>query len=640
MCGIAGFYNFGNGIEGSAENILRSMNNLQKHRGPDGEGVWVSRNNDLGLAHVRLSIIGLTSGAQPMKADSGNVITFNGEIYNYRELKKELEGSFAFHTDSDTEVILAAYEKWGDDCVLHLRGMFAFAIWDEKHQRLFIARDRFGIKPFYYTTVNGVFYFASEIKALVPFLPEVRVNEHALNDYLTFQFSLGEQTLFADVFKLMPGHCMVCFDHRVSSPKKYWEVFYQNDFYHSERYFVEKTRELLEDSVKVHMRSDVPVGAYLSGGIDSSITGALGVKYSDSAFAAFTGKFTCFDGYDESGYARCQADRYGMEYHDLDITSTDFIDSIRKIIYHLDEPVAGPGAFPQYWVSRLVSEHRKVVLGGQGGDEIFGGYTRYLVAYFEQCIKGAIDGTLHNGNFLVSYESIIPNLQSLRNYKPMIRNFWKEGVFEELDSRYYRLVNRAPDLTNEIRWEAFQERGDTKAAFEAIFNAENVGKTAYFDLMTHFDFKTLLPALLQVEDRMSMAHGVESRVPFLDHPLIEFLATVPPEVKFKNGCLKRLLIRTCQDLLAPEILNRKDKMGFPVPLSEWMRGELRDFVGDIFLTQKARNRSYFNSDAILQSIGKDARFSRKLWGLMSLELWFQEFYDNAAEFRKLYTQTR
>jgi asparagine synthase (glutamine-hydrolysing) len=304
------------------------------------------------------------------------------------------------------------------------------------------------------------------------------------------------------------------------------------------------------------------------------------------------------------------------------------------VIYHLDYPVAGPGSFPQYHVSKLAAQHRKVVLGGQGGDEIFGGYVRYLMAYFEQCIKGAIDGTLHNGNYIVTYESIIPNLISMQNYKPLLKEYWREGLFEDLDRRYYRLINRAPTLQKEINWAEVGEYCPFET-FQRIFNGRNVGKESYFDKMTHFDFKTLLPALLQVEDRMSMAHGLESRVPFLDHALVEFTATMPSNIKFKNGTLKMILIDAMRNELPEVIINRKDKMGFPVQLNEWLKNEIKDFIHDVFNVQKAKGRMCFNSDEILKNISSESQFSRKIWGLLSLELWHQEFIDKEYYFKQL-----
>ncbi len=632
MCGIAGIFNLNFHPVNNISRYLKVMDEIQKHRGPDGTGYFTNEKNFLGFAHQRLSIIDLATGDQPMTAASGNTICYNGEIYNYLELKKELNG-YDFKTTSDTEVILAAYEKWGEDCVNHLRGMFSFAIWNEKEQTMFIARDRFGIKPLYYTIQDNTFYFASEVKTLLPFIKEVKINPTALKDYLYFQLYLGDYTLIENITELQPAHRITIKDGKLNI-SKYWEVYYNLDFGHTANYFAERLHELVYESVQLHTRSDVPIGSYVSGGIDSSIIASVASKTSQnkSPYLGFTGKFTYSDAYDESFYARKLAEKANIGLHEVDITSTDFVNTIEKVIYHLDYPVAGPGSFPQYHVSKLAAQHRKVVLGGQGGDEIFGGYTRYLVAYFEQCIKGAIDNTLSGGNFVVTYESIIPNLVSLQNYKPMLKEFFKDGLFDPIDQRYFRLINRAPDLKNEIKWEELG--GYTPfTSFANIFNGANVGKESYFDKMTHFDFKTLLPALLQVEDRMSMAHGLESRVPFLDHPLVEFAATMPADIKFKDGTLKMILTNTMRNELPTEILQRTNKMGFPVPLNEWLGKELKEFINDIFGSEKAKTRGYFNNEEIMKGIKTESKFGRKVWGLLSLELWHKQFYDQHQIFK-------
>lgn len=637
MCGICGNLNIDFRKIDSLKANLSTMNRLQVHRGPDGEGIWAHAKGFVGFGHRRLSIIDLASGAQPMIDEYGNSVCFNGEIYNYIELKDELKPGYNFKTMSDTEVILAAYKKWGENCVDHLRGMFAFAIWDEKKKILFCARDRFGIKPFYYTLENKELIFASEAKALLPFLPSIETDNDALKDYLVFQFCLGEKTLFKDIKQLLPAHILTVKSGKISI-KKYWEVNYDLDWKHDKSFFERGIKELFTDSIKYHLRSDVPVGAYLSGGIDSSLVATLASKLKEGrGLLAFTGKFSAGKKgeYDESKYAREVARRNRFKLHQIDIKSGDFIENIRKVIFHLDYPVAGPGSFPQYMVSALAAKHLKVVLGGQGGDEIFGGYARYLLAYFEQCIKGAIEGTMHSGNFVVTYESIIPNLSILREYKPLMREFWSEGLFDERDGRYFKLINRANLLKNEINWEIFEPYSAFRT-FKDIFWSKNVGKESYFDSMTHFDFKTLLPALLHVEDRMSMAHGLESRVPMLDHPLVEFAATIPSNIKFENGTLKNLLKSAFKNVLPAKIVQRKDKMGFPVPLSEWMRGDLKDFISDTFSSIKARERAYINPEFDINSlISIEGKFSRNLWGLLCLELWQQEFHDRSGAYRKM-----
>jgi asparagine synthase (glutamine-hydrolysing) len=631
MCGIAGAVALERRPIPRLGSALNAMSDLIAHRGPDGKGFWQSAERRCGLAHRRLSIIDLTeTGAQPMTAPNGAVITFNGEIYNYRELLRELGGQWAFHSTSDTETILAAYAKWGTSCLAHLRGMFAFALYDG--ERFFAARDRFGIKPFYYAIVDGVLWFASEIKALLPVLPEVSTDPSALAEYMTFQYTIGEQTLFRHVRQLQPGHALTIENGRLKI-FRYWDVHYEIDFNHTPRWFAEEMRGRLTDSIAVHLRADVPVGAYVSGGIDSSLIGILAAREADSGRVGFHGKFTDHPGYDESVFAEAAARKGGIDLHQVTITPDDFRDNIGKVIWHLDHPVAGPGSFPQYMVSQLASRHVKVVLGGQGGDEIFGGYSRYLIAYFEQSIKAAIDGVYKNGNFVVTPESIIPHLTALQEYKPLIRQFFAKGLFGPLDARYFRLIDRSADMENEVEWKALDMSG-VYDRFQAIFNSErNVRKEAYFDSMTHFDFKCLLPALLQVEDRMSMAHGLEARVPLLDHEVVEFAATIPADIKFRSGQLKHFIKSTFTDDLPEELNKRRDKMGFPVPLKEWFAGPLRDMIGDIFLTQKNRKRPFFDSDAILANFDKTEQFSRKGWGLLSLELWHQTFHDCAAEYR-------
>jgi asparagine synthase (glutamine-hydrolysing) len=633
MCGIAGAVSLTRTRIRNLDRALGAMSELIAHRGPDGFGFWRAPDATCGLAHRRLAIIDLSAaGHQPMTAPNGTVITYNGEIYNYRELMDKLATGWHFRSRSDTETILAAFARSGTDCLRELRGMFAFALWDG--ERLFAARDRFGIKPFYYAVVDDVFYFASEIKALLPLLPEIATEPDALAEYLTFQYTIGDRSLFKHVHQLLPGHALIVRNGAVRV-FRYWDVHYDIDWDHRAGWFSNKMRGLLEDSVRVHLRSDVPVGAYISGGIDSSLIGSLAARQPTSARLGFHGKFTQFPGYDESHHARAVCDQNGIDLHEIEIEASDFRDNLAKVIYHLDQPVAGPGSFPQYMVSKLAAEHVKVVLGGQGGDEIFGGYARYLIAYLEQSLKAAIEGTYRNGNFVVTPQSIIPHLTVLQEYKPLIRQLFSKGLFGPLDERYFRLIDRSADMTDEVDWRQL-DRAAVLERFKAIFNSErNVRKEAYFDSMTHYDFKCLLPALLQVEDRMSMAHGLESRVPLLDHAIVEFAASIPADVKFEGGQIKHFIKTTFGADLPRELRERRDKMGFPVPLKEWFSGELRDMVSDVFLTQKSRHREFFNSDAILANFEGVERFSRKVWGLMSLELWHQQFHDRQAEYRAL-----
>ncbi len=636
MCGIAGFVSLSGRCPDNPTRELTVLSGLIAHRGPDGDGQWLHESQVVGFVHRRLAIIDLRpEAAQPMQSPNGNVITYNGETYNYKELREDaVRSGYVFTSKSDTETILATYAEFGVDAPNHLRGMFAFAIWDEKRKRTLIVRDRFGIKPLYYCIVDGILYFASEAKSLLPFLPSIQTNSNALAEYLTFQYSLGSQTLFEGIEQLMPGHHMVIERGNISI-ERYWDIKYDIDYSHHARYFQDGVHDLVEQSAEIHLRSDVEIGSYVSGGIDSTLIGVLASHRNSAPLKAFHGRFLEYAGYDESSYAQDAVAAMGGELYIADITANDFQENIRKVIYHLDFPVAGPGSFPQFMVSELASKYVKVVLGGQGGDEIFGGYARYLVAYFEQCIKAAIDGTSKNGNFVVTIESIIPNLGLLREYKPLLQEFWRDGLFGPLDQRFLRLIDRSTDMKEEVKWEELDMR-KVYESFSAIFNnRNNVSKEAYFDSMTHFEFKTLLPALLQVEDRMSMAHGLESRVPLLDHPLIEFSATVPADVKFEGGQLKYLLKQAFRNEIPQSILSRRDKMGFPVPLKEWFNNELSGFVSDVFANMKSKDRAYINPDAVLANFTDTGRFSRKTWALLSLELWQQEFHDKASEYRAL-----
>ncbi len=611
------------------------MSDLIAHRGPDDAGTWVHERGHVGFGHRRLAIIDPSpAGHQPMQDEAGRWLTYNGEVYNYPELRTELGGSW--RTGTDTEVVMRSHDRWGAAALDRLRGMFAYAIWDEGEQELLCVRDRFGIKPFYYAQVGDVLYFASEPKALLPFLPAIETDLEGLKDYLAFQFCLAGKTLFKGVRELLPGHFLRVRDG-VAQATRYWEVYYDLDFDHTAKYYEERIESLLEESVGLHLRSDVPVAAYLSGGLDSSAVASLASVSSTERMKAFTGRFPEDDRYDESAYARDLAEWRGLDLHEVDIGVEDFLGTIEDVVYHMDYPAAGPGSFPQYMVSQAASRQAKVILGGQGGDEIFGGYTRYLIAYFEQCIKAAIDGTTTSGNFVVTYESIIPNLVSLQNYKPLMKEFWREGLFEDLDARYFRLINRAPHLRGEVDFDALGDYSPFET-FQAIFNGDNVGHQSYFDKMTHFDFKTLLPALLQVEDRVSMAHGLESRVPLLDHELVELAATIPADVKFTDGTMKHVYKQATRNMVPASIANRKDKMGFPVPLQEWMRGPARDFVTDVFASEPARGRDLFDNGSVLAGLERENRFGRQTWGLLCLELWQRAFHDREHSFKELLTQ--
>jgi asparagine synthase (glutamine-hydrolysing) len=625
MCGIAGIVHTDGAPVPAA--VLRRMSRALAHRGPDGEGECVS--GGIGLAHRRLAIIDRDTGAQPMHHGPLTIV-FNGEIYNYVELRDELlRRGRQFRTRSDTEVILQLVDEFGDDAVRRLNGMFAFALVDHRRRRLLLARDHFGIKPLYLHESPGRLLFASEIKALLAHPGvEVRPDIEGVRDYLTFQYVQGEDTMFAGIRALPPGSLRVVpLDGGPARTRRYWELDFRVDPGLDEARAVERLDALLQDAVRLQLRSDVPVGAYLSGGTDSSLITALAAPLLAAPMDTFTGRFDEGPEFDESAHARAVAERYGTRLHVITPTEADFIDAMPRLVYHMDEPVAGPGLFPQYMVSAEAARHVKVVLGGQGGDEIFGGYVRYLVAYLEQALKGAIFETNDEGEHIVSLGSIVPNLPALRQYGPMLQAFWRDGLFGPMDARYFRLVDRSAGARHLLGAE-FRSDGCAQTRFErfrAVFNHPQT--LSYVNKMTHYDLLTHLPALLQVEDRVTMAHGLESRVPLLDPRIAELVAGMPPALKFRGGELKHVLRRVIGDRLPASVLQRKDKMGFPVPLHLWARGRSRDFFADVLLSRRARDRGITDPAEVERLIGAESAFGRGLWGLLNLELWHRSFFD-------------
>lgn len=626
MCGLAGVV--GSNLAPDRAQIVRAMTSRLQHRGPDGEGF--ASGEDFVFGHRRLAIIDVASGAQPQTTEDGrHVLILNGEIYNYLELRAQLEQEgVSFRTRSDTEVLLKLLAREGEAALKRLVGMFAFAFFDRKERTLLMARDHLGIKPLYFCeTERAELIFASEIKALFahPAAPRRR-SERGLFQYLTFQFCLGDQTLFEGIRKLPPGCLLRWQPGRGATIHRYWDMNFHVDEEHTESYFFDRLHFLLHDSVRLQMRSDVPIGAHLSGGLDSSVVSALARKITERPFKVFHGRFDAGPQYDESRHARRVAAHIGAEYHEVTPTAADFVTTMPMLIRAMDEPAAGPGLFPQFIVSRLAKQEVTVVLGGQGGDEMFGGYARYLVAYLEQALKGAIYETQEERQHLVTLSSIVPNLAVLREYVPMMKSFWSTGLFEDMDRRYFHLINRMPSVEHLLAPDLFAQRDEAElfASFSSEFNSPDT--LSYINRMTHFDLRAQLPALLQVEDRVSMAVSLESRVPLLDHRIIDVVTTMPPATKFKGGHLKHLLKHLAQPYLPPEIINRKDKMGFPVPLNEWIRqSPVREFVSDIVLSDTARQRGIFRPDAVERLLAHEAPFGRQLWAVLCLELWHREF---------------
>jgi asparagine synthase (glutamine-hydrolysing) len=617
MCGINGIYNLSNNEIDIKKNLLK-MNKILKHRGPDGDNVWV--NDNIGLGHVRLSIIDLTYNASQPMTINNLTITFNGEIYNYKLLKNELYNEWKFNTNSDTEVILALYSKYGENCVDYLVGMFSFVIWDNINNKLFCARDRFGIKPFYYFYQDEIFYFASEVKALLPFLNKIEEDIDGITEYLIFQYPISDNIMVKNIKQLLPAH-KITVQNKTININRYWELDYNNKIELSEQEYCNKLKELIDESIKLHLISDVPISSYISGGLDSSIISLLAsnnIKLNN----LFHGNFVEYPNCDESYYAKIIADKTNTNMETININYNDFKDNIKKIIYYLDYPIAGPGSFCQYMVSLLASKYTKVILGGQGGDEIFCGYVRYLIPHLERSLNNSFEG--NNLDLL----NLINHMGIFKEYKPMVKHFFSDGMFKNLDERYFHLINRTNELNDIINWD-FLTKDKTYDLYKKKFNNKNIPNNDFFNKMLNFDLEYSLPGLLHVEDRVSMACGIESRVPFINHNIIQFVSKIPENIKINCGETKYLLKKTYNELLPNEIINRKDKMGFPVPLNEWFKSELKDFFIDTMKSLKKRNIKYLNiDDNFINNINTNLIFNRKYWILFSLELWYQNFFDN------------
>lgn len=629
MCGLVAILSQKKSLE-NRQTLIVDMLSKIAHRGPDGQGVSHLPEQAL-FGHRRLAVIDIENGAQPMQSEDGRfTLIFNGEVYNYLELADELRKNNCWlKTSSDTEVLLHMLIRKGPRAISELNGMFAFVFHDRQENRWIAARDHFGIKPLYYTEAGDELIFGSEIKAILPH-PDVqkRRDNRVLNQYLCFQFCLGDKTLFEGIRQIRPGHYLTGQGSTILQSICYWDTNYHVDYDHTESWFEEELLYLLQDSMRLQMRSDVPVGAYLSGGIDSSVVGLLASQRTSNPLPMFHGRFTEGSEYDESAYAKDLARRTRASYHEVAPTAAQFVAQLPGLIYSLDEPVAGPGVFPQFAVSKLAREHVTVVLGGQGGDEIFAGYARYLAGYLEQALKGAILETQEEGKHLVTLESIVPNLALLKQYTPLLANFWSQGLFGEMDARYFHLIDRAQGIQHLLHPEVLRtfNREALFEEFQIIFNHPDT--QSYINKMTHFDQKTLLPALLQVEDRVSMAVSLESRVPLLDRRIVDLVTSMPPQLKFQGGQTKNILKKAVGGLLPKSILNRKDKMGFPVPLKMWMHGGcVRDFVCDILLSKKSLERGIFKQEALMGIIEHGGVGARSLWGALSLELWHRQFID-------------
>ena len=630
MCGICGAFYF-RSQRTVERRTLEAMNRQIAHRGPDDEGFHLDRN--VGLAMRRLSIIDLRMGHQPMPNEDDSVwIVLNGEIYNHRELRKPLEQKgHRYRTQSDTETIVHLYEEYGRDCVRHLRGMFAFAIWDAKRRVLLLARDRLGIKPLYYLYTNEFLLFASEVKALLAH-PGVRAefNRGTLQEYLAFGYVVGSETMFAGVQKLQPGHLLEAHEPQIPSMEPYWDLPQEEDSDHySRKYFVQTYREQLEESVESHLMSDVPLGVFLSGGLDSSLIAALMTRISREPIETFSVGYD-EEGYSELPYAQLVATHLHSRHHEVRVSRQEFFRALPKLIWHEDEPLAWPSSVSLYFVARLASERVKVVLTGEGSDETLAGYMRYV-------------WTLWNARLGLAYRVLLPaTLRSVIRREISQTGRLGATARRRLEHTFLgRDVSSWPSLYFDNFYSAFSEVEQKDLLTDAAMGAAGApyeGSMAFWDQssggllarMLYTDIKTYLVELCMKQDQMSMAASIESRVPFLDHPLVEFAARIPARFQTR-GLEGKLVLKEGARGLLPEAIIHRRKMGFPTPLRKWLLGPQLDRIEGLLLEARSLDRMLFQP-AGLRNLFSEQRnryrdHSDQIWRLLNLELWQRVFCD-------------
>jgi asparagine synthase (glutamine-hydrolysing) len=626
MCGIAGVFEY-EGRKGVQQHVLSDMLTAIEHRGPDDRGVLLAGHLAMGMQ--RLSIIDLAGGKQPISNEDGTVtIIFNGEIYNYRELQQDLRvRGHVLKTASDTEVILHLYEELGADCVKALRGMFCFAIWDSVSRTLFIARDRLGIKPVYYSEQNGSLIFGSEIKSILA-NPEIEasLNIEGLGHYISLKYVPAPETMFCGIRALPPAHTLTC-DQNGIKVERYWDLaFAESGMAHaSEGEYSEQLDALLRESVQLHLVSDVPFGAFLSGGVDSSLIVALMQQVMNVPVKSFSVGFKGggSEAFSELPYARLVAARFETDHHEIYVTPDDFVNLAEKVVWHLDQPIADNACVANYMVSSLAAQHVKMVLTGEGGDELFAGYARHAGEQLSSLFRLLPNSAKSLGL------SALQRLPGLSRQKIALHALCQEDQLTRM-TNWFPLFdrNRKPFLLKE---DLFQQLADPYA--EEVFRTQLNGMDQHEPLsqMLYVDTKLWLPDdLLARGDKTTMAVSLEGRVPLLDHKLVEFAALLPSQMKIKRLARKYLLKRVARKWLPPEIINRKKK-GFPMPFSLWFRNECREFVRDLLSPETTKRRGLFNS-AYIQSLLSEhdagtADHGQLLWGLISVELWHRAFLD-------------
>ena len=627
MCGIVGKLNF----DGSPVNeiIIQRMCDLSIHRGPDDEGIYLD--NELGIGMRRLSIIDVPGGHQPIYNEDKSIwIVFNGEIYNFLELRKDLIAKgHHFSSNSDTETIIHLYEEIGDQCVTRLNGMFAFAIWDAKQRKLFLSRDRLGQKPLHYSITQNGLTFASEIPPLLedPTV-ERQLEEIALREYLQLWYVPGPLTMFKGIFKLPPAHTLVCKNGKVSI-ERYWEVDFSQKFNYTEDEWGEQVLALLEDAVQIRLMSDVPLGAFLSGGIDSSAVVALMCRFSDRPIKTFSIGFDD-DDYNEVVYARQVALHLKTDHID-EIIRPDATEVLSKLVWHYGEPFGDESCIPTYYVSQLARQHVTVALSGDGGDENFGGYprlTRYLAFNPIDSLWGLGVGSIKN---------LLSSHKQQASHDILQRGFWKELAFRTNEILY-------PMERYSHEWLVWKDGIEGVLEPDVLAKAPrrlvmstlnnhwlNTKGWNSLDRLLYLELMTYLPDDLQVKiDIASMATSLEVRAPFLDYRLVELVASMPAHLKYRNGHTKYLLRKLVNPLLPPEIIQRS-KWGFSMPIGNWLRNELRPMMEDLLLDSSSQ-RGIFKQDMIKEMIkihvsgGYD--YSRHLWLLLNFELWYRTFLES------------
>jgi asparagine synthase (glutamine-hydrolysing) len=624
MCGIAGIIRFDSGQTVDPER-LRRMRDVLRHRGPDGEGLWID--GSVGFAHRRLAIVDIGGGAQPMSNDDGSAwITYNGEIYNHPELKLDLEAKgHRYRTRCDTETILHIYEDEGEGCVHRLRGMFAFALWDRNREKLLLARDRLGIKPLYYAITDHELLFASEIKAILAAGVRPVLNEEVLPEYLATGFVSGPKTFFRGVWKLLPGRTMTWSRADGLRENRYWQPAARSaERPQSMEAQSAELRDRLGDAVRSHLMSDVPVGLFLSGGIDSTGLGALMASMVKEPIKTFSVGFPDRDG-NELSYARLAARSIGSEHHEVVVTPEQFFRALPRLIWHEDEPIAFPSSVPLYFVSALAREHVKVVLTGEGADELFCGYNRYRVTAWNQRLGEA-------------YGRVVPRFARNGLSRTIQRLPWRARRYL---GRTFLTLSPDPRTVCFENFAVFGER-----ARQEIFSDERIPRTwdpfaellrcyegasgGILDRMTYTDLQTYLVELLMKQDQMSMAASVESRVPYLDHELVEYVAGLPAESKLRGWQTKLILREVLRDLVPPQILTRR-KMGFPVPVGRWLRGSFAALVDEFVRGPRAASRALFEPQFVRglaeQHRSGQIEHGSRLWSLINLEIWQRIFVD-------------